>query len=107
VIFANDVTQAYRIKFFFARFHFKCFVLSPDMPKNQLQSIVHFFHIGQFDLLVLVHEGYPNKLPEIKDVNTVVNFDVPSAYTTYKNNAHLVDSESGCALTFVQPEEAD
>ena len=36
VIYANDVTQAYRIKFFFARFHFKCFVMSPDMPKNQL-----------------------------------------------------------------------
>lgn len=33
VIHTNDVIQAYRIKFFFNRFHMKAFVLSPDLAK--------------------------------------------------------------------------
>jgi len=32
-IYVNDIIQAYRIKFFFNRFHMKAFVLSPDMAK--------------------------------------------------------------------------
>lgn len=35
VIHANDVIQAYRIKFFLTRFHMKAFVLSPDLAKAQ------------------------------------------------------------------------
>lgn len=30
----NDIVQAYRVKLFLNRFQLKCFVLSPDMPKN-------------------------------------------------------------------------
>lgn len=33
VIYATDLIQAYRIKFFFTRFHMKSFVLSPDLAK--------------------------------------------------------------------------
>jgi len=45
-IYANDVMQAYKLKFFFNRFHMKAFVLSPDMAKQQIASIIHFFSIG-------------------------------------------------------------
>ena len=43
VIYANDIVQAYRLKFFFNRFHLKAFVLSPDMAKQQTASVIHFF----------------------------------------------------------------
>jgi len=33
VIYCTDLLQAYRIKFFFARFQMKAFVLSPEMAK--------------------------------------------------------------------------
>jgi len=46
VIFVNEMVQAYRIKYFLSKFSVRAFVLSPDMPKNQIGSIMHFFHIG-------------------------------------------------------------
>ena len=33
-IYVNDLLQAYRLKFFFNRFHIKAFVLSPEMAKQ-------------------------------------------------------------------------
>jgi ATP-dependent RNA helicase DDX56/DBP9 len=33
LIYATDVIKAYRIKYFFNRFHLKAFVLSPDLAK--------------------------------------------------------------------------
>jgi hypothetical protein len=33
-IYVNDIIQAYRLKFFFNRFHLKAFVLSPEMAKQ-------------------------------------------------------------------------
>jgi len=34
VIHADDIIQAYRLKFFFNRFHMKAFVLSPELAKQ-------------------------------------------------------------------------
>jgi len=33
-------------------------VLSPELPKNQAKSLIHFFHIGQFSILILLQTGY-------------------------------------------------
>jgi hypothetical protein len=84
VIYANDLIQAYRIKFFFNRFHMKAFVLSPDMAKQQLTSIMHFFQIGQFDILVALSQGYPEPLPPMKEVSNIINFEIPESYAAYK-----------------------
>lgn len=84
-IFVNDVVQAYRIKYFLSKFSLRSFVLSPDMPKNQIGSILHFFHIGQFDVIILLHSGY-SKRPVPKDLANVVNFDAPKTYNAYKEN---------------------
>ena len=46
VIMVNDITQAYRMKYFLAKFSLRSFVLSTDMPKAQISSILHFFNIG-------------------------------------------------------------
>jgi len=46
VIYANDIITAYRLKFFFNRFHMKAFVLSPELAKQQTASIIHFFSIS-------------------------------------------------------------
>ena len=58
LIVVNDIVEAYRIKMFLKKFTLLSFVLAPDMPKNQISSILHFFHIGQFDLLIMLHTGY-------------------------------------------------
>jgi superfamily II DNA/RNA helicase len=46
LIYAKDQQHAYRIKFFFNRFHMKAFVLSPEMTQQQLLSIIHYYTIG-------------------------------------------------------------
>lgn len=102
VILVNDVVQAYRLKFFFNRFQLKCFVIAPEMPKNQVGSILHFFHIGQFDLVVMLHEGYQSR-PELKDISTVINFDMPLKFISYKENAQLVADEDGAVFSLVDP----
>jgi len=77
-------------------------VLSPEMPKNQISSIIHFFHIGQFDIIVMMHTGYSRR-PIVKDVVNVINFDVPSSYNGYKENGQLVNDDQGSVLTLVMP----
>lgn len=81
LIYASTVIEAYRIKFFFNRFHMKAFVLSPDMAKQQITSIVHFYTIGQFDIIIALHpSAYAEPLPPIKDVNFIVNFDMVETF---------------------------
>lgn len=106
VIMCNDVVQAYRIKLFFNRFSLKSFVLAPDMPKNQIGSIIHFFHIGQFDIVVMLHSGYTNR-PMLKDVSTVLNFDMPATYNLYKEASQLVGDDYGSVLTLLSPKEKE
>ena len=79
LIFANDIIQAYRIKLFLARFQLKSFVLSPELPKNQAGSLIHFFHIGQFNILIALQSGYASQ-HVFKNVSHVVNFDAPEKY---------------------------
>ena len=105
VIMANDVIQAYRIKYFFNRFHMKAFVLSPELAKQQISSIVHFFTIGQYDILIVLNHEYPNALPQLKEVSFVVNFALPETYTRYKEAASHIDREEGCCLSLVTPDE--
>lgn len=105
VIYCNDVMQAYKIKFFFNRFHMKAFVLSPDMAKQQITSVIHFFHIGQFDILIALNSGYPEPLPPLKEVSQIVNFELPEAYTLYKASGSQIEREEGCVVTLLTPEE--
>ena len=90
VIYAHDVANAYRIKLFLNRFHLKAFVLAPDMPKNQIKSIQHYFTIGQFDVIVMLHTGYANRPSAMEDVQNVINFDVAPTYNSYKESAQTV-----------------
>ena len=71
--------QAYRIKLFLNRFALKCFVLSPELPKNQFKSLIHFFHIGQFNIMIVLQAGYSMQ-PQFKTVSNIVNFDAPPKY---------------------------
>ena len=76
LIVVNDIIEAYRIKMFLKKFSLQSFVLAPDMPKNQISSILHFFHIGQFNLLIMLHTGYAIR-PQVKELVNIVNFDMP------------------------------
>jgi len=98
--------EAYRIKLFFNRFSIKCFVLAPDMPKNQFKSLIHFFHIGQFDILVVLQSGYSSQ-PRLKEVNNVLNFQAPEKYNNYKEAGGHVENEGGAEITLVGPDEVD
>ena len=103
VILCRDIIEAYRIKLFFNKFSLKCFVLAPDMPKNQIGSIIHFFHIGQFDLIVMLHSGYSNR-PILKDVVNIFNFNMPQTYNSYKESAGLISEDTGAIISLVQPQ---
>jgi hypothetical protein len=61
---------------------------------------MHFFHIGQFDVIVMLHTGYGKK-PVLRDVVTVVHFDAPSSYNAYKENAQIIGDEQGAVITMV------
>ena len=106
LIYTNDIIQAYRIKLFLNRFSLKSFVLSPELPKNQFKSLIHFFHIGQFSIMIVLQTGYSAQ-PEFKTVSNVVNFDAPPKYNTYKENGSQIDLDNGCILTLVQPSKAE
>ena len=106
LIYTNDIIQAYRIKLFLSRFSLKSFVLSPELPKNQFKSLIHFFHIGQFSIMIVLQTGYSQQ-PEFKTVSNVVNFDAPPKYNTYKENGSQIDAENGCILTLVQPSKSE
>lgn len=92
--------QAYRIKMFFDRFSIKTFVLNPELPKNQIRSLIHYFHVGHFDILILLHTGYSHR-PQIKTVMNVINFDPPAKYNNYKENGQQIEFENGAELTFI------
>ena len=98
----SDIVQAYRIKLFLNRFAIKSFVLSPDLPKNSFKSLIHYFHIGQYNVLIVLQSGYAMQ-PELKSVTNVVNFDVPIKYNNYKEQGSRVDQDNGAVLTLVTP----
>ena len=58
IILASGIDEAYKIKLFLQRFKVSAFVVNPDQPKNQQKGLIHFLHIGQFDILILLHSGY-------------------------------------------------
>jgi len=60
-------------------FSIKCFVMNPELPKNQLKSLSHFFAMGQFEVLVVMQTGYAQR-PQFKEINNIVNFDPPQLY---------------------------
>ena len=106
VIMVDDVTQAYRMKYFLAKFSLRSFVLSTDMPKAQISSILHFFNIGQFELLIMLQTGY-SKRPLIKDITNIINFDMPKDYNTYKQSGQTITEETGCVLSLVMPDNEE
>ena len=61
----------------------KAFVISPEMAKNQIQSVIHFYHIGQFDILIMLNDPDVYK-QELEGIDYVVHFDLPSTYNQYK-----------------------
>lgn len=106
VVMVNDLINAYRIKFFLAKFSLKSFVLSPEMPKKQISSITHFFHIGQFDIIIMLHSGYSAR-PIVKETVTVLNFDLPLNFNQYKEAGMQVTDEEGCVLSLINPDDRD
>lgn len=89
---------------FLNRFNVKSFVLNPEQPKNQFKSLIHFFHIGQFNIMIVLQSGY-SFAPEFKNVSHVINFDAPPKYNQYKENGcHVEYFENGSELTLIQPQ---
>lgn len=106
LILVKDITQAYRIKFFLQKFSLTSFVIAQDMAKNQVGSILHFFHIGQFNLLIMLHSGYGTR-PPVKEVTNVINFDMAPNYNGYKENGMLISEDTGCILSLATPGTTD
>lgn len=68
--------------------------------------MIHFFTIGQFDIVIALHQSaYTEPLPVIKDVNWIVNFDMPESYKYYREAAQQIGSESGAIINLQTPEQ--
>jgi hypothetical protein len=52
--------------------------------------------------MIVMQGGYSQR-PQFKGIQTVVNFDAPTKYNSYKENGSNVESENGCELTLVDP----
>ena len=91
------------MKYFLSKFSLRSFVLSTDMPKAQVSSILHFYNIGQFEILIMLHTGYA-KRPVIKDITNVINFDMPGDFNSYKMSGLTVNDDQGCILSLVTPD---
>lgn len=84
----------------------KAFVLSPDLAKLQISSIIHFFTIGQYDILVALHQNhFPEPLPPIQDVNWIVNFDIPESYNIYREAVKQISNDTGAVINLQTPEQ--
>ena len=52
VVMVADVTQAYRMKYFLAKFSLRSFVLSTDMPKAQISSILQYLSFETMEAMM-------------------------------------------------------
>ena len=50
----------------------------------------------------MLHTGYASR-PLVKEVNNVINFDMPPNYNGYKENGQLVSEDDGCILSLASP----
>ena len=76
------------------------------MPREQINSIIHHYNIGQFDILIAlnVESAYPKKLPPI-DIQQLINFDLPENFGVYKETAGQIVHESGSVLNICTAED--
>jgi len=62
--------------------------------------------IGQFDTVILLNQGYPEgEEPELKDVNYVVNFDLPPSYNQYKATGSTITNPEGAIINLVNTDK--
>jgi len=68
--------------------------------------VIHYFTIGQFDILVTLHSNhFPKPLPQIKQVNWIINFDLPESYKQYRESAQQIENENGAVINFQSPDQ--
>lgn len=60
--------------------------------------------MGQYDILIMLHTGYTQKPPALKEIQTVINFDIPQSYASYKESGGMVSSTNGAVFTLVEPD---
>lgn len=82
----------------------KAFVISPDMPKQQIESIIHFYHIGQFDILIMLNVADAYK-QQLEGIDYVIHFDLPQTYNQYKQAGGMIQSETGAMISLACPEQ--
>lgn len=54
LIMASSLEQAYKIKMFLEKFQMRSYVVNPEQTKTFKRSVVHFFNIGQYSILILL-----------------------------------------------------
>jgi superfamily II DNA/RNA helicase len=100
LIMASTVEQGYKIKMFLEKFQLRSYVVNPDQTKTFKRSVVHFFNIGQYSILILVAGTVRSLEQKFGDILNVVNFDFPRNWGNYKEAADLVSFDNGSVLTF-------
>jgi superfamily II DNA/RNA helicase len=54
LIMASCIEQGYKIKMFLEKLQIRSYVVNPEQTKNFKKSVVHFFNIGQYSILILI-----------------------------------------------------
>ena len=52
----------------------------------------------------MLHTGYSQRPPALKDIQTVINFDIPQSFNSYKESGSMVAMENGCVITLIEPD---
>ena len=84
----------------------RTYVINPDQTKNFKRSVVHFFNIGQYDILILIYGSIDKKELVFGDVLNVVCFDAPWVWGFYKEASEQVKFDNGSILTLAYSSKA-
>lgn len=80
--------------------------MNPEQTKNFRASVVHFFNIGQYNILILIQGSVTSLKLQFGDVLNTVCFDMPWTWNIYKEAADLVEFDNGSVLTLEYGSEA-
>ena len=121
IIFVNTVAASYRLKLFLEQFSIKSCILNPELPLNSRCHIVEEFNRGAYDIVIasdaLLPEGKKVQDAEFsasrgldfKQVDCVINFDIPSYHQMYVHRVGRTarGNESGTAFSLFSPQDQE
>ena len=105
LVYFDSPTPAFKFKMLLDRFHISSFVLFTDLPRRIVNSVFHFYEIGEIDCLILLNTGYSRQPPKLQNLNSLIFHDMPKNYNDYKDKVSQV-GEGGTVLNLIPEAQA-